>query len=137
MPKQTYLSSEDISASSVASTILFNILASTALDEMSDYPGNDRDISAAERYLFLGRPKKTRVESTNRGKIVWFYPSGKHGPTETLEVEGTVITHGLLVTVEDGADVKEAERLILGHVPATGMAYLHVKAGNPDPLKHN
>lgn len=67
MTKQTYLSSEDISASSVASTILFNILASTTLDEMSDYPGNDGDISAAERYLLMGR-RSEPIQANSDGK---------------------------------------------------------------------
>lgn len=66
--------------------------------------------------------------------IVWFYHSGRHGPTETLEEgdprgpAGTVLTHGLHGTAEYGADAEEAARRIVEAVPESGIAHLHIKA---------
>jgi hypothetical protein len=76
----------------------------------------------------------TLLDKLTRGIIFWVYPTGQHGPTETFEegdsrgTAGTVLMHGLLVTVESGADVEEAERRILEAVPESGIAHLHVRA---------
>jgi hypothetical protein len=36
--------------------------------------------------------------------------------------------HGLLVTVESGADLEQAERRIFEAVPESGIAHLHIRA---------
>ncbi|KAJ7906919.1 hypothetical protein B0H13DRAFT_1880144 [Mycena leptocephala] len=107
-----------IHTSTAASTVVANILASGALDEISNYPSEDGEESAIRRYLRSPSAGRAREDKLTRGIIFWVYPTGRHGPTETLEggdsrgAAGTVLMHGLLVTVESGADLEQAERRI-------------------------
>ncbi|KAJ7721836.1 hypothetical protein DFH07DRAFT_857426 [Mycena maculata] len=123
-----------IDTSTAASTMLANILTSDALDEISNYPGEDGEDSAIKRYMTsAGRVREGKL---TRGIIFWVYPTGRHGPTETLEegdlrgTAGTVLLHGLLVTLESGADVEEATRRIFEAVPESGIVHLHVQAAD-------
>ncbi|KAJ7884281.1 hypothetical protein B0H13DRAFT_2343767 [Mycena leptocephala] len=123
-----------IHTSMAASTVLANILASDALDEISNYPSEDGEDSAIMGYLRSPSAGRAREGKLTRGIIFWVYPTGQNGPTETLEegdsrgTAGTVLMHGLLVTAESGADVEEAERRIFEAVPESGIAHLHVRA---------
>ncbi|KAJ7927758.1 hypothetical protein B0H13DRAFT_1598303 [Mycena leptocephala] len=75
----------------------------------------------------------TLLGKLTRGIIFWVYPTGQHGPTETLDggdsrgTAGTVLMHGLLVTVGSGADLEEVERRIFEAVPESGIAHLRVR----------
>jgi len=105
-----------------ADTLLCAILAAGRLDEISTAEG------AVERYLLhLGHADESgRLQS---GVVFWVYPTGGKGPYEDLE-DGTILKHGLLLTVEPGALVKEAAKTAEAALPATGIAHAYVgKAG--------
>ncbi|KAJ7199425.1 hypothetical protein GGX14DRAFT_401371 [Mycena pura] len=122
-----------IHTSTAASTVVANILASGALDEISNYSSEDGEESAIKSYLRSPSAGRAREGKLTRGIIFWVYPTGRHGPTETLEggdsrrAAGTVLMHGLLVTVESGADLEQAERRIFEAVPENGIAHLHIR----------
>ncbi|KAJ6548163.1 hypothetical protein DFH09DRAFT_1169892 [Mycena vulgaris] len=126
----------------VASTsLLAGILASAALDEIAVSHPDDDEKGSIGRYLDSPSGGRAREGKLMRGVIFWAYPTGTHGPDETLE-EGdscgtadTVLERGLLVTVQRGADAQETKRWIMEAVPDRDcpLACLGRRTGNsPD-----
>ncbi|KAJ7795213.1 hypothetical protein B0H13DRAFT_2393130 [Mycena leptocephala] len=136
LPTPADVSWTSIHTSTAASTVVANILASGALDEISNYPTEDGEESAIRRYLRSPSAGRARegAEQAHAGHHFLGLPHRAAWPTETFEggdsrgAAGTVLMHGLLVTVESGADLEQAERRIFEAVPESGIAHLHIRA---------
>src|SRR3984957_496469 len=102
-----------------ADSLICAILAAERLDEISTAE------DSIERYLRYQGSVDEQTGRLQSGVIFWVYPTGGKGPYECLE-DGTVLKHGLLLTVERGASLREAVKRAELALPVSGIAHEHV-----------
>jgi hypothetical protein len=101
-----------------AETLLCAILAGGRLDEISNADGS------IKHYLH-GSGHADESGHLQSGVIFWVYPTGANGPYEKLG-DGSILKHGLLLTVERGASVADALRRAETAFPLSGISHEHV-----------
>jgi hypothetical protein len=108
------------SAGDADATLLCAILAAGGLDEISTAEG------AVERYVRCSGHVDEETQRLQSGVIFWVYPTGGKGPFEELG-DGSVLKHGLLLTVERGALLGVVVRKAELFLPKEGIIHEHVR----------
>ncbi|KZT71123.1 hypothetical protein DAEQUDRAFT_724486 [Daedalea quercina L-15889] len=110
------------STGTTCTPLLAAILAASTIDEISNSDG----YADLEGYI-RGQDRVDAKGRTLEPIMFWVYPTGFWGPYRETE-EGGVKQHGLLVTIERGAELTEAMEAIRGNLPEDGTAHVHVPA---------
>ncbi|KZT26851.1 hypothetical protein NEOLEDRAFT_1062249 [Neolentinus lepideus HHB14362 ss-1] len=114
----------EVSSSASSQQILAALLASCALDEIS----NSDDFEPVDRYI-RNRAGVDEDGRTRSGVTFWLYPTGLYGPYH-VEESGAVRKHGELVTIERGVDVEYACKRAREAFRTEGIGHTHIAPGN-------
>ncbi|KAF8912447.1 hypothetical protein CPB85DRAFT_1197234, partial [Mucidula mucida] len=96
------------------------ILTTFELDEISTADEGD----AIRRYI-INQGMINGEDVVQRGVMFWVYPTGGKGPYEELEEDGSILMHGLLVTIERGALFEGMVKAIMSDLPEGGIGHIH------------